>query len=67
MIHIGTLCVGCGQCSTACPMDLPVMELFRTAAHRAQTRFGYEPGRSPDEPLPLSVFEDQEFLELGAD
>ena len=67
MIHIGTLCVGCGQCSTACPMDLPVMELFRTAAHRAQARFGYEPGRSPEEPLPMAVFEDQEFLELGAE
>ena len=67
MIHIGTLCVGCGQCSTACPMDLPVMELFRTAARRAQARFAYEPGRTPEEPLPLSVFEDQEFLELGAD
>lgn len=67
MLHIGTLCVGCGQCSTACPMDLPVMELFRTAAGRTQARFEYEPGRSPDEPLPLSVFEDQEFLELTAE
>ncbi len=67
MLHMSTLCVGCGQCSTACPMDLPVMELFRTAAGRAQKRFGYEPGRSVDDPLPLSVFEDQEFLELGGE
>jgi len=67
MLHISTLCVGCGQCSTACPMDLPVMELFRTAAHRTQARFQYEPGRSLDEPLPLSVFEDQEFLDLTAE
>jgi formate dehydrogenase (coenzyme F420) beta subunit len=67
MLHISTLCVGCGQCSTACPMDLPVMELFRTAANRTQARFNYEPGRSPDEPLPLSVFEDQEFLDLTAE
>lgn len=67
MLHISTLCVGCGQCSTACPMDLPVMELFRTAANRTQARFEYEPGRSPDEPLPLSVFEDQEFLDLTAE
>lgn len=67
MLHISTLCVGCGQCSTACPMDLPVMELFRTAANKTQARFDYEPGKRPDEPLPLAVFEDQEFLDLAAD
>ncbi len=67
MLHMSTLCVGCGQCSTACPMDLPVMEIFRTAASRTQARFGYIPGRSPEEALPLSVFEDQEFTELAAD
>jgi formate dehydrogenase subunit beta len=67
MLHMSTLCVGCGQCSTACPMDLPVMELFRTAAGRTQPCFEYEPGRSPDEPLPLSVFEDREFLDLTAE
>jgi formate dehydrogenase subunit beta len=67
MLHISTLCVGCGQCSTACPMDLPVMELFRTAANKTQARFEYEPGKSPDEPLPLSVFEDKEFQDLAAD
>ncbi len=67
MLHISTLCVGCGQCSTACPMDLPVMELFRTSADRTQSCFEYEPGRSPDEPLPLSVFEDREFEELTAE
>mgnify|MGYP006290944541 FL=1 len=67
MLHMSTLCVGCGQCATACPMDLPVMELFRTAAGRTQPCFEYEPGRSPDEPLPLSVFEDREFLDLTAE
>jgi formate dehydrogenase subunit beta len=48
-------------------MDLPVMELFRSAASRTQKRFNYEPGRSVEDPLPLAVFEEQEFLELGAD
>ncbi len=65
MVHISALCVGCGQCSAACPMHLPVMEIFRAAAANAQRCFKYEPGRSPDDPLPLSVFEDQEFLELS--
>jgi len=67
MLHISTLCVGCGQCSAACPMGLPVMEIFRAAAANAQRCFQYEPGRNPDDPLPLSVFEDQEFLELAGE
>jgi len=67
MIHISTLCVGCGQCSTACPMDLPVMEIFRTTAANTQARFEYQAGRDLDEPLPLATFEDREFMELGGE
>ena len=67
LIHMSTLCVGCGQCSTACPMDLPVMEVFRTVGDKTQRRFSYQPGRSVDEPLPHAVFQDQEFLELAGE
>jgi formate dehydrogenase subunit beta len=67
MIHMSTLCVGCGQCSTACPMDLPVMEVFRTVADKTQLRFNYQPGRNVEEPLPHAVFQDQEFLELAGE
>jgi formate dehydrogenase subunit beta len=61
MVHVGTLCVGCGQCSSACPNDVPVMELIRTMAERAQARFAYEPGRSPTDPQPLATFEASEY------
>jgi len=44
MLHMSTLCVGCGQCSSACPNDIPVMELFRSVAERTQARFAYVPG-----------------------
>ena len=64
MAHIGLTCVGCGQCSNACPNDIPLMELFRTVAHTAQAAFNYEAGRSVDEPFPLSSFEDNEFEEV---
>jgi formate dehydrogenase (coenzyme F420) beta subunit len=64
MAHIGLTCVGCGQCSNACPNDIPLMELFRTIAHHAQKEFDYEAGRSVDEPIPLSVFDDKEFEEV---
>ncbi len=64
MAHIGLTCIGCGQCSNACPNDIPLMELFRTIAHHAQKGFDYEAGRSVDEPIPLSVFDDKEFEEV---
>jgi formate dehydrogenase subunit beta len=63
MAHMSMACVGCGQCSNACPNDIPVMELFRTVAARTQESFDYEPGRSLEEPPPLSVFKEDEFQE----
>lgn len=61
---MSTACVGCGQCSNACPNEIPVMELFRTIAYKTQKAFVYEAGRSPDEPPPLSVFREDEFAEV---
>ncbi|WP_421902071.1 Coenzyme F420 hydrogenase/dehydrogenase, beta subunit C-terminal domain [Maridesulfovibrio sp.] len=61
MVHMSTACVGCGQCSNACPNDIPVMKLFRTVAARTQQSFEYLPGRSLDESPPLSVFKENEF------
>jgi formate dehydrogenase subunit beta len=66
LAHMSTACVGCGQCSNACPNDIPVMELFRTVAHKTQQVFDYEAGRSLEEPPPLSVFKEEEFKELTA-
>ncbi|MGD2272067.1 MAG: Coenzyme F420 hydrogenase/dehydrogenase, beta subunit C-terminal domain [Desulfobacterales bacterium] len=64
LAHMSTACVGCGQCSNACPNDIPVMELFRTVARHTQEAFDYEAGRSREEKPPLSVFREDEFEEL---
>jgi len=61
LAHMSTACVGCGQCSNACPNDIPVMEIFRTIAQRTQQAFDYEAGKSVDEDPPLSVFREEEF------
>jgi len=58
------LVAGLGQCSNACPNDVPVMELFRTIAASTQEAFEYEAGRNPNEPPPLSVFREREFPEV---
>ncbi|MEE4266109.1 MAG: Coenzyme F420 hydrogenase/dehydrogenase, beta subunit C-terminal domain [Desulfobacteraceae bacterium] len=64
LAHMSTACVGCGQCSNACPNDIPVMELFRTIAQDTQRAFDYEAGRSLEKEPPLSVFREEEFAEV---
>ena len=64
LAHMSTACIGCGQCSNACPNDIPVMELFRTIAWQTQKGFGYEPGKNPEEKPPLSDFREDEFDEV---
>jgi formate dehydrogenase subunit beta len=64
MTHMSSLCVGCGQCTSACPNDIPLAQLFRTVANRTQQRFGYHPGRSLEEPQPLAVFFAEELGEV---
>ncbi len=64
LAHMSTACVGCGQCSNACPNEIPVMEVFRTVSRYTQQAFDYEAGRQLDEPPPLSVFKENEFPEV---
>jgi formate dehydrogenase subunit beta len=64
MLHMSTLCVGCGQCTSACPNDIPVGALFRTVARRTQERFAYQPGRDLNEPQPLATFHSDELPEV---
>ena len=64
MAHMSTACIGCGQCSNACPNDIPVMELFRTIAYRTQKVFEYEAGHNLEEKPPLSDFREDEFDEV---
>lgn len=64
LAHMSTACIGCGQCSNACPNDIPVMELFRTIAYQTQKGFGYEAGKNLEEKPPLSEFREDEFSEV---
>jgi formate dehydrogenase subunit beta len=64
LAHMSTACVGCGQCSNACPNEIPVMEVFRTVSRFTQQAFGYEAGRNLEEAPPLSVFKESEFPEV---
>ena len=64
MIHMGLSCVGCGQCSNACPNDIPLAELFVSVGKEAQKGFEYGAGKDLDEPFPLSIFFENEFQDV---
>jgi formate dehydrogenase subunit beta len=63
--HMVLSCVGCGMCTSACPAELPVGQVFRAIGQEVQAVFDYEPGRSVEEPLPLVTFREDEWMEVG--
>jgi formate dehydrogenase subunit beta len=64
MSHMVLSCVSCGACEDACPMDVPVSQLFSMVGREAQRTFDYVPGRSLDEARPLSTYRLQELTEV---
>ncbi len=46
-------CAGCGMCEQTCIRHLPLSTIFGHIREQLAAQFGYRPGRSLDEPLPL--------------
>jgi formate dehydrogenase subunit beta len=63
--HMVTSCVGCGLCTEACPVDIPVGTVFRAVGEKAQAIFDYHPGRSLEEAAPVQEFREDELTALG--
>lgn len=60
LTHMSHACVGCGHCSSVCPSNIPVFDIFRTVAAQTQALFDYEPGRDVAETIPYLAFQQQE-------
>ena len=45
-------------------MSIPVAQIFAVVGDRNQEAFDYISGRNIDEPLPLTSFKEEEFLEV---
>jgi len=61
MSHMGTSCVSCGMCESACPADIPVSRLFSMMGGDLQKMFDYVPGMSRSDDPPVKVFKEQEL------
>lgn len=64
MLHMSLSCVSCGACEDACPLSIPVSQVFSMVGERNQEVFKYVPGMSLDEPLPLRVYQEEELQEV---
>lgn len=63
--HMVSSCVGCGMCTEACPVEIPVGTVFRAVGERVQAIFDYHPGRSLEEAAPVQEFREDELTVLG--
>jgi len=65
MNHMILSCVECGLCEQACPNNIPLMEVFIAAAENSQKEFSYYPGKDKTEKIPMIVYREDEFSEVG--
>jgi len=64
MMHMSLSCVSCGMCEDACPMDIPVAQIFSMVADETQDLFDYVSGRDIEEPLPFVSYKEKELEEM---
>ncbi len=53
--HLAGRCVGCGECSRVCPVNIRLDLLNRKLAIEVEKAFGYRAGFDPSVPPPLST------------
>jgi formate dehydrogenase subunit beta len=64
MSHMALSCISCGACEDACPMSIPIAQVFTIVGDKTQKDFHYVPGRNREEPLPLQEFVEDELHEV---
>jgi formate dehydrogenase subunit beta len=65
MAHMSLSCVSCGLCSDACPVNIPVAQIFSYVASQTQKTFDYVAGENAGDALPMKEYKLDEMGELG--
>jgi formate dehydrogenase subunit beta len=63
--HMSFSCIGCGMCTEVCPVDIPVSAVFMRTGEETAKVFDYVPGRDVEEPVPVTVYKEEELSALG--
>ena len=63
--HMSFSCVGCGMCSDVCPASIPVADIFKKTGEETAGMFDFVAGRSVEEAIPVMIYKEEEFPELG--
>jgi formate dehydrogenase subunit beta len=64
MSHMAFACVGCGVCEEACPVDIPVSQIFQLAQAGLERDLGYVPGQTTEGRNLLAEGEPDELAEV---
>ncbi|MDO9578589.1 MAG: 4Fe-4S dicluster domain-containing protein [Candidatus Cloacimonadales bacterium] len=63
--HMSFSCVGCGMCSDVCPASITVAAVFKKTGEETAGMFDFVAGRRLDEDIPVMIYKEEEFPELG--
>ena len=63
--HMSISCVACGMCTDVCPANIPVASVFKKSGERVANLFDFIPGRDVKEVIPVMIYKEEEFSELG--
>lgn len=65
VLHMAGRCAGCGECTRACPSDIPLGLILKHVANSVEQRFGYKVSDDPGVPAPIGSYkadDAQEFI-----
>lgn len=65
MNHMAVSCVECGLCEQACPSNIPLMEIIIPIGENVQKEFEYTPGIDMEEKMPMVIYKEDEYQEVG--
>jgi ferredoxin len=62
--HMADRCIECRECEAACPVSIPLAEMYGRLLRDVERRFGYVTGKDIDERPPLlTTLMDEPLLE----
>ncbi|HOO96468.1 MAG TPA: 4Fe-4S dicluster domain-containing protein [Caldisericia bacterium] len=61
--HLADRCTGCGECTRACPENIPLNLITDALGHMQKTAWNFEAGMSDKSKPPLLLIKNEEILE----